>query len=78
MSQTAIMQILKETGTPLSAEDLLIALKEKGETINEQSFYTNMEKIEKEKSIKFKEILIQRISAGRVHRFSKRVWFYRG
>ena len=78
MSQLTIMQILKEAeGKPLSAEDLMRVLKEKGEEINEQSFYTNMDKIENDRSIGFKEVKIVRTASGRTYTFNKRVWFYR-
>ena len=78
MSQTNIMQILKSAeGKPLSAEEIINLLKEQGEQINEQSFYTNMIKIEHDRSIGFKEVIVQRTSAGRTHKFTKKVWFYK-
>ena len=78
MSQEQILQIIKQSkGTKFSADEILCILRQERE-LNEQSFYSNMEKLEKDENIKHEDVIVQRTSTGRIQKFTKRVWYYAG
>ena len=77
MSQTSIADIIKTAKKPMHAEEIMQILTEKGEAINEKSFYANISKIEKDKRFGFKDVIIKRTAPGKVHTFPKREWFYK-
>src|SRR3990167_7978077 len=65
MSQTTIYDIIKSADKPMLADEIIKTIKDKGEYINKQSFYTNMSKIEQDEHIGF-EIMT----------FHRKKWFY--
>ena len=56
-------------------------LKDKGEAINEKSFYANMKRIEKDKSFGFRDRMMKKTEPGiqepKIRHFPKREWFYK-
>jgi len=79
MSQDDIRSVIVSArGKLLLAEQIISQLKKVGKEINEQTFYQNIKKVEKDDDIGTESKLITRFSVGKRTQFKAKLWYHKG
>ena len=79
MSADSIRRVIVgAAGKIIDAEEIMKALKAKGQEINQKSFYQAIKQVEKDDDIGVMEQQMNRHSLGKILKFTKKVWWYRG
>lgn len=76
MSQDNIFEIIRDSKTPLNADEIMLLLKKKGIEINKSTFYINIKKLEKDNCVSWERKTVLRYSIGKRYKFSVKRWFY--